>query len=61
MIFLQRVQWGREYGAQDDDEADGQDDDDDHPAFNAVDEHLNFGDDNDDEEEEEETTRARKV
>ena len=83
MIILQHIQWGCEYGAQDDDEAgkygaqdddeageygtqdddeaDRQDDDPHHPAFNAVDEHLDFGDHNDDEEEEEETTRARKV
>lgn len=62
MIILQRVQWGCEYGAQDDDEADEQDDHDDHPHnFNSVDEHLVFGDDEEEEEEEEETTRARKV
>ncbi|KIJ91570.1 hypothetical protein K443DRAFT_14286 [Laccaria amethystina LaAM-08-1] len=58
----ERVQWGREYGAQDDDEADGQDDDDNHPNFNRVDEHLDFGGDEEEEEEEEEEqkTRARK-
>ena len=62
MIILQHIQWGREYGAQDDDKADRQDDDDDHPVFNTVDEHLDFGNnDNDNKEEEEETTRAQKV